>query len=816
MSYANYDDVMSQLKSIGLAIDKPLDTTARIQRWKVADDGHEKRGWSRIREWRSDQGEMYLVGVFGIWRGTDDGRIKIELHFDRSSPESAAAREAYKVALRELEKTRKAETKAAGDWAAAVWHHCPAAEAHDYCVAKKISPHGLRILPPLGDMLAAGLEIPGIDSSNHYRLQMAAGALVVPMHDAKGACVGLQFIYGKGHERRKKIERDKEFWPQGMAMGGSFGIIGPVLRDGILLLAEGYATAATLHECTAQSVAYAFTANNLAKAARELRKAFPALKLLVCADDDYLTAGNPGCAAAAATTAAVEKSAWIAPDFRDAAGNDRRDGKKFTDFNDLYVLDGSIMGVAGQIAAKLDALKWRGSRTSPPSGGGTAVQGGGEGGRAPLQSLITLNEAAERFALVFGGKGTLFDFQEHALIPKGDVLDILPPRAWDDLKKHPSWRAYRLAEVGFDPAGNDPGIHCNLYGGWPTVPKKGNCQALLDLLEFLCINESNAREMFRWVLCWLAYPIQHPGAKMRTALIFHGPQGAGKNLFFEAIMTIYGDYGRIVDQAAIEDKFNDWASRKLFLIADEVVARQELFHVKNKLKHFVTGDWIRINPKNVAAHDERNHVNIVYLSNEHQPLVLEKDDRRHLVIWTPPADAPELYAAVGAEIAAGGIAALHDYLLTLDLGDFGEHTKPPMTDAKRDLIEVSLGSTERFLDDWRSGALDLPFCPVAGSELYRGYERWCKRNGISRPREQNQFINSVAKQPGWTRQHCDRYADRAQSGKKRQRFILPGADDLNSAAKHHGIDCRQKPSENQTEWLSRCFFAFSDALEALP
>ncbi|MBL7391299.1 primase-helicase family protein, partial [Escherichia coli] len=83
------------------------------------------------------------------------------------------------------------------------------------------------------------------------------------------------------------------------------------------------------------------------------------------------------------------------------------------------------------------------------------------------------------------------------------------------------------------------------------------------------------------------------------------------------------------------DKFNDWASGKLFMIADEVVARQELFHIKNKLKALITGDCIRINPKNVAAHDERNHVNLVFLSNEKQPLVLEKDDRRFMVMWTP-------------------------------------------------------------------------------------------------------------------------------------------------------------------------------------
>src|SRR3990167_9307175 len=106
------------------------------------------------------------------------------------------------------------------------------------------------------------MTLTGIDDSNFFRLKSAAGALVVPMHDAKGVVQGLQFIYAKGHPRRAKIERDKEFWPSGMAMGGTFGLIGAVRRDGILLIAEGYATSASLHEATGQSVAYAFSANN--------------------------------------------------------------------------------------------------------------------------------------------------------------------------------------------------------------------------------------------------------------------------------------------------------------------------------------------------------------------------------------------------------------------------------------------------------------------------------------------------------------------------------------------------------------------------
>jgi putative DNA primase/helicase len=72
------------------------------------------------------------------------------------------------------------------------------------------------------------------------------------------------------------------------------------------------------------------------------------------------------------------------------------------------------------------------------------------------------------------------------------------------------------------------------------------------------------------------------------------------------------------------------------MIADEVVARSDVYHIKNKLKGLITGDRIRINPKNFAAYWERNHLNLVFLSNEAMPVVLEEDDRRHCVIWTPP------------------------------------------------------------------------------------------------------------------------------------------------------------------------------------
>lgn len=843
MTWANYDDALNQIRDAGLIIDKELSMDARIQRWKVDGEDREKRGWTKLREWQSKAGHTYIVGAFGVWRGNDDGYTKIELSKDSATAltaeDKAAIKAAHKEAERKLAEVRRAEIKKAAQWAASVWSRCAPCEAHDYLTIKQIKPHGLRILPgDTSDSMGTNNSLTGIDDSNFFRLKSAAGALIVPMHDAKGTIQGLQFIYAKGHPRRVKIERDKEFWPSGMAMGGTFGLIGPVRRDGLMLIAEGYATAASLHEATGQTVAYAFSANNLIKAGKELAKAYPLLRILFCADDDYIQTcdvkkggcgkytlvenpicshcgkphnkENAGLKSAAAATAEIERSAWAKPDFpKNPDGSDARDGKKLTDYNDLHVMTGLTLTLAEQINAKLDELKWRDAKPRA----GVPPQGGGESGaeRLALKSMLTIDEALERFALVFGGKSTIFDHQEHILVPKADVMDIIPEHGWRDMRA--TKQVVRMMEVGFDPACTDKQIKCNLWGGWPTTPKQGRCDVLIELLEYLCSEEENYRTVFDWVIKWIAYPIQHPGAKMRTALVFHGPQGTGKNLFFEAVMAIYGEYGRIVDQAAIEDKFNDWASRKLLMIADEVVARQELYHVKNKLKSFVTGEWIRINPKNVAAHDEKNHVNLVFLSNESQPLVLEKDDRRYTVIHTPEKLSAEFYQQVRDELNNGGIAALHHYLLNLDLGDFDEHTKPPMTRAKEDLIEVSLDSVQRFVHEWCAGEIEgAPFCPCLGRHLYITYKKWCDQSGERSPRSLPQFIGTIKNLPRWkagqpVNTHKTQFAAETLSRK----MIIP-PDELLATSRNY----ISKDGKTQAVWLTDCFFTFAKEGEFEP
>lgn len=150
----------------------------------------------------------------------------------------------------------------------------------------------------------------------------------------------------------------------------------------------------------------------------------------------------------------------------------------------------------------------------------------------------------------------------------------------------------------------------------------------------------------------------------------------------------------------------------------------------------------------MAAYEEQNHVNVVFLSNEAMPVVLEEDDRRHAVIWTPEKLGVEFYQEVLAEIRNGGVAALHDYLLHVDLDEFSNGTLPPQTAAKDELIGLALDSPLRFIDQLESGFIDglLPR-PAPAREWYEAYKLWCHRDGV-RAAPQPKFLNAIERKRG--------------------------------------------------------------------
>jgi putative DNA primase/helicase len=220
-----------------------------------------------------------------------------------------------------------------------------------------------------------------------------------------------------------------------------------------------------------------------------------------------------------------------------------------------------------------------------------------------------------------------------------------------------------------------------------------------------------------------------------------------------------------------------------------------LYHVKNKLKSFITGDYIRINPKNLMAYEERNHVNLVFLSNERMPVVLEEDDRRHAVIWTPEKTTEDFYKSVAEEKANGSVAAFHQFLLDVDLGDFSEHSKPPMTLAKKELIDLSKDTINRFFEEWEAGFIDgFTVMPVLSQDFYELYKIWCGKQGV-KPGSQTKMVDMMLK-----RLFCTKKRARYLSAKHPQTFIF-------------AENCPDVPlGASESSWLDKCVFEFRELL----
>ena len=250
------------------------------------------------------------AGGFENWRdGLGWENWRADMGRTLTPTEEAAHRAKIEAARREREAEEAKRKHEARERACLLWAEAYPSTGHAYLTRKGIAANGARL---------------------HRE------SLVLPIRDAAGALHSLQFIGTDGGKR---------YLTGGRIRGCYFGIGKP---DGVLCIAEGFATGASIHEATGYAVAVAFDAGNLQPAAKALREKFPDLRLILCADDDYRTDGNPGQTKAKETAQTVGGLLAV-PDF----GPDRPEGA--TDFNDLHQAQG-LEAVARCIAAALNGV----------------------------------------------------------------------------------------------------------------------------------------------------------------------------------------------------------------------------------------------------------------------------------------------------------------------------------------------------------------------------------------------------------------------------------------------------------------------------
>ncbi|MFZ3184235.1 MAG: PriCT-2 domain-containing protein [Pseudomonas sp.] len=178
----------------------------------------------------------------------------------------------------------------------------------DYTVVLSIDDARLRCDVWAGSEVKAffnNLPKPRPDSSSF--LMFKPGAIAVPLRDAAGKLWSLQAINEQGTKLFPKYGRKS----------GCFHLIAGEATD-VLGIAEGYATAASVHMATCLDlplgmgktpswpVAVAIDSGNLLPVARAMRELNPDVSIYLAADDDPTVKGNPGRAKAEAAALAID------------------------------------------------------------------------------------------------------------------------------------------------------------------------------------------------------------------------------------------------------------------------------------------------------------------------------------------------------------------------------------------------------------------------------------------------------------------------------------------------------------------------------
>ncbi|MEO3715806.1 DUF927 domain-containing protein [Roseateles flavus] len=285
--------------------------------------------------WRSIKagGRVTVGTLFGIAK--DHGFRFPEPGAAPAAPDPAALAEAARLAERkqqqrdaEAAEYRERAERAARD-AQSLWAEAREQGASPYLQRKGVQGFGVRYL--------------------------ADGTLLVPMRNAAGELRNVQRIAPAkpSAEQEARGWREKRFLSGGRK-SGLLHWLGQPQCAAVLCLAEGYATAASVHAATGLPVAVCFDAGNLVNVAKELQPLFPGAAFLVCGDDDTATAErtgkNPGRVAAAQVRRAMRSTGAVAGEvFTDAAATG------CNDFNDLAAAQG-LPAVAALVNAAAAAV----------------------------------------------------------------------------------------------------------------------------------------------------------------------------------------------------------------------------------------------------------------------------------------------------------------------------------------------------------------------------------------------------------------------------------------------------------------------------
>lgn len=235
----------------------------------------------------------------------------------------------------------------------------------------------------------------------------------------------------------------------------------------------------------------------------------------------------------------------------------------------------------------------------------------------------------------------------------------------------------------------------NLWKGWHVKPCEGDCKYFLRHIRS---NISNGdKQIYEYILNWLADLVQHPGKKPGVAIVMRGQQGTGKGAFVNQILAIVGAHGLHVSHPKrLASGFNSHLKNALLVFADEAVWGGDKA-AEGALKALVTEDQLAIEPKGFDAFMVKNYVRLIVASNNTWVCPAGLEERRFFVIdvGTKHMQDSDYFKRIKEEMKNGGRQALLHFLLNRDIKEV-DIRKFPKTAALLEQKQLGMSAVDKF------------------------------------------------------------------------------------------------------------------------
>lgn len=388
---------------------------------------------------------------------------------------------------------------------------------------------------------------------------------------------------------------------------GAFSMIGSPAEGETLLLAEGYATACSIHMATKKPVIVAFNAGNMPAVAAH----FKHHPMIICADNDANEIG-----------------------LKKAQEAQKKHGNATiklcpvrSDFNDLHVAQG--------LQAVREAIYPKAVNTTKKI---NVVQRHDNW----WDRWVYVNSHNRYYCLddrqFYASEA--FNLKCTSLVPadeKKTATSYVTANGLIDVIAQPTY-APNIKDLFFTESGRkciNTYNHENELKAADVITQEGEKAINAILHHIFCICNRN-HEHYELMVNWLAWQVQRRGEKILWSPVIQGIDGIGKSFIGDVARNMLGNENvNIVKPTEIMGNYNGWATGACLVIVNEIkITGHNRYDVVNSLKPLITDPYIQISEKYIASYNVLNVSNYFCTTNHKDAIPITATDRRWWILYS--------------------------------------------------------------------------------------------------------------------------------------------------------------------------------------